>query len=235
MPIMCDRPRGRSDGGGGVITCSSLYCVEHPVPFNTSAVKERVGLRYSMHIYNIIRCCTPPPPPRGYREKGLYKALQKNKELIAQTLNPAPLTECEASFSRLVAMVTASMEAEGTREGGDEERSSDEETLESDETLVAEVEEMETESGQPGSSQTLRSTNETRQSGHVTSSAAEVVALGEVGVYDPMFPQLVFEAAMQVLEYLEGMQDRLATARLHVEVGIFKCNAFHIRATVGTL
>lgn len=39
---------------------------------------------------------------RGFREKGLYKALQKNKEIIAGSVNPASLKECEDSFKELL-------------------------------------------------------------------------------------------------------------------------------------
>ncbi len=136
----------------------------------------------------------------------MYKALQKNKELICKALNPAPLAECEASFNRLVAVVTASMERE-------EAGSSDEETLVSEEVPEAD---MDTDSPQASSP---RMAEETKPGGHVTSSSNEVLALGEVGVYDPEFLHLAFDAAMQVLLDLEAMQDRLVTARLSVEVG----------------
>lgn len=150
---------------------------------------------------------------RGYREKGLYKALQKNKEMICKTLNPAPLTECEASFSQLVAMVTASMEREEKHE---DTRSSDEETLESEEVVDREGDVASLSCDVLGNSS--KSQRPTERTGHVTSWSNEVVALGEVGVYDPEFLHLALEAAIQVLEYLEAMQERLLIARLTVEV-----------------
>lgn len=39
---------------------------------------------------------------RGFREKSLYKALQKNKETIANSINPINLNECERSFKELL-------------------------------------------------------------------------------------------------------------------------------------
>ena len=39
---------------------------------------------------------------RGFREKSLYKALQKNKETIANSIDPVNLNECERSFKELL-------------------------------------------------------------------------------------------------------------------------------------
>lgn len=39
---------------------------------------------------------------RGFREKSLYKALQKNKEAIANSIDPVNLNECERSFKELL-------------------------------------------------------------------------------------------------------------------------------------
>lgn len=39
---------------------------------------------------------------RGFREKGLYKALQKNKDLITSSINPTNLNDCESSFKELL-------------------------------------------------------------------------------------------------------------------------------------
>jgi hypothetical protein len=39
---------------------------------------------------------------RGFREKSLYKALQKNKETIATSIDPVNLNECERSFKELL-------------------------------------------------------------------------------------------------------------------------------------
>ena len=39
------------------------------------------------------------------------------------------------------------------------------------------------------------------------------------GVYDPPFPSMAYQALQGVIEYIDGMQTRLFTARLHTEVG----------------
>lgn len=39
---------------------------------------------------------------RGFREKGLYKALQKNKDLITGSINPTNLNDCERLFKELL-------------------------------------------------------------------------------------------------------------------------------------
>ncbi len=39
---------------------------------------------------------------RGFREKSLYKALQKNKETISTSIDPVNLNECERSFKELL-------------------------------------------------------------------------------------------------------------------------------------
>ena len=39
---------------------------------------------------------------RGFREKSLYKALQKNKETIANSISPVNMNECEKRFKELL-------------------------------------------------------------------------------------------------------------------------------------
>ena len=38
------------------------------------------------------------------------------------------------------------------------------------------------------------------------------------GIFDPLFAELVNQFSLRVLEYVEGMEDRLFTAQLHEEV-----------------
>ena len=40
------------------------------------------------------------------------------------------------------------------------------------------------------------------------------------GVYDPPFPTMAYHALQRVIEYIDGMQTRLFTARLHTEVRV---------------
>ena len=144
--------------------------------------------------------------------------------MICKALNPAPLTECEASYSKMVAFMTEKGAEARRKEGGQSSDEESEETLES----------MEIDSNQASSSGDASTNQSTRNSNHatpdqtpttkkkdgvcVTGPPSEVIALGETGEYDPTFPRLAVEAAMKVLEYLEGMGERLLTACLHIEV-----------------
>lgn len=94
---------------------------------------------------------------RGYREKGLYKALQKNKEMVAKLLDPATLEDCDRTFTQLEHQVKAG-EEERERMAEEEEkeeergkRMEDEEEEEEDESTEDGESDSETESADSSS------------------------------------------------------------------------------------
>jgi len=173
---------------------------------------------------------------RGYREKGLYKSLQKNKELILKLLQPNKLDEIGVSFDRLL----SSLSTEATEEEGvadvpikeklstDERASRDSEepvsvtggenssgkTVDNenvgDETVDHETVDHETSGGEASMQLEPEITNHSNAGpSHLTNK------IPVSGVYDPPFPGAVVQAVLDVMEYIDGMQSRLFAARLH--------------------
>ena len=54
---------------------------------------------------------------------------------------------------------------------------------------------------------------------HSAAGESSVLTIPASGVYDPPFPRMAYQALQRVIEYIDGMQTRLFTARLHTEVG----------------
>lgn len=85
---------------------------------------------------------------RGFREKGLYKALQKNKETIASSLDPANLNECASRFkelldahrnNKLLPSVTSSSSSSSSSSDSDSDNDSSGEGVKSDDSENEEV------------------------------------------------------------------------------------------------
>ena len=70
----------------------------------------------------------PPSLHRGYREKGLYKALQKNKEMVGKLLDPATLENCDRTFGQLERQVKSDEEERERMKKEEEEDEEDEST-----------------------------------------------------------------------------------------------------------
>ena len=206
-------------------------------------------------MYKVSPSPSPSPPlplplthpmhkHRGYREKGLYKSLQKNKELILKLLDPNTLEEISASFDRLL----SSLSTEATEEGGEggvslKEKASTDRTSEcssrdsegpasvtggensSSETDSDETDGSETEGGRTSRSSLCTSTKQQPMpsqpdiTNHNSAGFSRLTNQIPVsGVYDPPFPGIVFHAVLEVMKYIDGMQSRLFAARLHAEV-----------------
>ena len=95
---------------------------------------------------------------RGFREKGLYKALQKNKEIIAGAVSPANLSQCEQLFKelldahendKLLPSVTSSNSSSSSSSDSDSSDESSGDGVKSDESEEEEVK-METADGVEG-------------------------------------------------------------------------------------
>lgn len=171
---------------------------------------------------------------RGYREKGLYKSLQKNKELILKLLEPNRLDEIGVSFDRLL----SSLSTEATEEEGVEDVPI-KEKLSTDERASQDSEEpVSVTGGENSSGETVHNENvgdetvdhetsggeasmqlEPEMTNHSNAGPSHLTNKVPVsGVYDPPFPGAMVQAVLDVMEYIDGMQSRLFAARLHTEV-----------------
>ena len=206
---------------------------------------------------------------RGFREKGLYKALQKNKEFIASSVNPANLNECERLFKELLVAhqnnkvlpsITSSNSSSSSSSDSDSDDDSSGEGVKSEESGEDEVKMETSDKDEGGRDETSASESmdiadnqkpnetelpssseekpfnevpsgntdnsnlqreETTDSGTETKPRASEIPPS--GVYDPTYPSMTLHVAVKVMEYLEAMQQRLFTANLNVEVGVFDC------------
>ena len=141
----------------------------------------------------------------------MFKALQKNKEHISNLLEPSELIRCQTSFAELP--------KRGGTVGGVRSEPANCKSSEPSDLKVGLVqgvsgseEAMEVE-GKPLVAQPDKDVATSHSSGdhHMTEAAGQPE---EGSVHDMMFPELAYEAALQVLEYLEGMQERLFEAEL---------------------
>ena len=87
---------------------------------------------------------------RGFREKSLYKALQKNKEIIAGSVNPDSLKDCEKMFkellvahqnNKLLPSVTSSNSSSSSSSSSDSDDDSSGEGVKSEDSEEEEAEE----------------------------------------------------------------------------------------------
>lgn len=229
---------------------------------------------------------------RGFREKGLYKALQKNKDFITSSIDPTNLNECEGSFkellvahknNKLLPSVTSSSSSSSSSSNSSSDDESSGEGVKSEESEEPEEEtsnKMDTSGGEEGvklktkasagesmdtkatsddeklkekgttsssSSSSSTSTDEEKSSvvapsnhqrtteaadGDTTVATVQGCEIPASGVYDPTYPSMTLHVAVKVMEFLEGLQERLITASLAVEVGVetFTIHRVHVLA-----
>ena len=206
---------------------------------------------------------------RGYREKGLYKSLQKHKDVISKAMYPKFLQECERWFKSLLeSMQNSRVPSSGdfhvkknsvlsekdskmevsSEEGGSDERVKMDVSSEDGVTMEESSKQEQTQHKQTSGEEANRSENDRESpSLHKTSEAYHSEPLHdtnkkstsqctnssspipESGVYDPMFLEYSAQAEIQVLEYLESIQDRLITAALNREVKCLLCLSYLIK------
>lgn len=208
---------------------------------------------------------------RGFREKSLFKAIQKNKETFYQMFNPSNLQDCKDEFLNLLSQLSLSGKAitEGERVKGQEgegvtaarqiggenagmdtsdgkdkqmevtgqkvslgessqqekakkeenadDKSDSDESSDSDSDSSSSSDSSESGGVKPRLSTSSRSSNLILRS-HLAVSLRAAHKIPQVGVFDPVFLELVDQFAVKVLEYVEGMEDRLFVAQLHEEV-----------------
>ena len=106
-------------------------------------------------------------------------------------------------------------EEEKEEEEEEEEGEEEEEEREKVEDGPQEREGSQVEMNQQPTQMEWESTN------HSTAGESSVLTnqiIPTSGVYDPPFPRVAYQALQRVIEYIDGMQTRLFTARLHTEV-----------------
>ena len=215
---------------------------------------------------------------RGYREKSLFKAIQKNKETFYRMFDPSNLGECKEEFQNLLSRLSVSNKAiaggadgaekakgrsvqgsEGvthkvdgaenddmdTSDGKDKpadvsgesapcgessqeqnaadkaenaDKSDSDDSSDSDSSSSSSSSDSSESGGaKPRLSTSSRSSNLILRS-HLAVSLKSAHEIPLAGVFDPEFLELVDQFALKVLEYVEGMEDRLFVAQLHEEV-----------------
>ena len=147
---------------------------------------------------------------RGVREKYLTKHLQKNKDLITTVLNPSFLESFKTLFrdhmTSLEKPRPVNDDQSKPTDSGEEKKSVEPETcaegVKMDTNEERSVEQVKPEMG-------TNDVEVTNQNG----------AEQSCDMNNPTFPGYCVMALLTVVEYLEGMQQRLLTAQLHNEVG----------------
>ena len=170
-------------------------------------------------------CWLSPP-----RSVGLYKLLQKNKDLVAKAMDPAKLSGCRERFSEVLETLKTSTTLQCCEQGVNEkqqrvnkENSVDVENVDSS---VSDNDTMDTElTNQKADTDHVTSTSD-NETDHVTNTSNGMPShvteltneIPDEGVYDPSFPGVVFDASVRLLASVEDMHNRLSTASLHTAV-----------------
>ena len=153
----------------------------------------------------------------------MFKALQKNKEHISKLLEPSELIRCHTTFAELTkggVVRDLKEEVDGVKgEAADDkcgsESSKNTVTVAGDNVGGGGEEAMKVE-GKPPTAEPHKEELGDKTTNHSSGDHQKTAAANKDGtVHERMFPELAYEAALQVLEYLEGVQERLFEAQLH--------------------
>ena len=231
---------------------------------------------------------------RGFREKTLFKSIQKTKDTFSRIFDPSNLRDCGGEFQDLLSSLsidsrsvtgeearkmsgeeseseanprsevagdkmeegsgggqespsvedmqvdpsepkatpTEETEGGGTEdENGNEkeDKSDSDESTDSDSSSSSSSSNSQTSSDRTVSKPRLSTTSSRGTSSNLIGRSKLEVSLRNVhlvphvGVFDPVFAELVEQFAVKVLEYVESMEDRLFVAQLHEEVCMYVC------------